>query len=65
MRARDALATEAEVLKAYTTQDDHRLAVANPIAYNIAAAEFLFDESEVGAVEDPSLIARIEVIWAE
>ena len=65
IRAQDTLANEAKILKAYTTQDDHRLAVANPIAYCFATAEFLFDESEVGAVEDPSLIARVEVIWVD
>ena len=62
MRDQDTLATEAEVLKAYTTQDDHRLAVANPIAYSTSAKKFLFDESEI---EDPSSVVRIEVIWMD
>ena len=64
MRAGDSLANEAKVLKAYTNDNDARLAVANPIAYCFATAEFLFDESEV-EIEDPSSVVRVEVIWME
>ena len=65
MRAHDALATEAEILKAYDFDDS--LSDRNPIAYNIGAKKFLFDESEVEAVEseDPSSVVRVEVIWME
>ena len=62
IRARDVLATEAEILKAYDSDD--RLLDRNPIAYCFATAEFLFDESEV-EIEDPSSVVRVEVIWME
>lgn len=65
--AGDRLANEATILLAY--DEDESLCDRNPIAwkYNdpIEDARFLFNESEVAAIEaeDPSLIERISVVW--
>lgn len=67
--ARDRLASEAEILRAYDADDS--LADRDPLAWKYADptedGRFLFTEEDVAAIEheDPSLIERIVVKWVE
>ena len=69
IKACDQLADEAAILLAYIA--DYTLADRSPIAWKYADptedGRFVFDESEVAEIarQDPGLIERIEVQWAE
>ena len=65
--ARDRLAAEAEILLAFFAAKCDSDPVAWKYADPTEDGRFIFDESEVAEIarQDPGLIERIEVQWAE